>query len=33
MMQREAYLQKARRQKEIVMQYIKEDKIIFSEIK
>ncbi|MFQ9418004.1 MAG: DUF2397 family protein [Lachnospiraceae bacterium] len=33
MMQREAYLQKARRQKEIVMQYIKDDKIIFSEIK
>ena len=32
-MQREAYLQKALRQIEIVMQYIKDDKIIFSEIK
>lgn len=31
-MQRQVYLSKARRQKEIVLHYIKEDRIIFSEI-
>lgn len=31
-MQREMYLSQARRQKEIVMRYIKNNKIIFSEI-
>ena len=33
MMQRETYLRQARRQKEIVMKYIKDNKIVFSEIK
>ena len=32
LMQRQVYLSKARRQKEIVLHYIKEDRIIFSEI-
>lgn len=32
MLQREAYLRKARRQKEIVMHYIKDNRIVFSEI-
>lgn len=32
MMQREAYLRQAKRQKEIVMQYMKDNKIVFSEI-
>ncbi|MGN0419733.1 MAG: TIGR02677 family protein [Acetatifactor sp.] len=33
MMQRESYLRQARKQKEIVMRYIKDAKIVFSEIK
>lgn len=33
MLQREAYLRKAQRQKEIVLQYIKDNKIVFSDIK
>lgn len=33
MMQRESYLQQARRQKKIVMHYIKDNRIIFSEIR
>ena len=33
MIQREAYLRQAKRQKEIVMQYIKDHKIVFSEIR
>ncbi|MGN0426019.1 MAG: TIGR02677 family protein [Acetatifactor sp.] len=33
MMQRESYLRQARMQKEIVMRYIRDEKIIFSEIK
>ncbi len=33
MLQREAYLRKARRQKEIVLHYIKDNKIVFSDIK
>lgn len=33
MMQRESYLQQARRQKEIVMHYIKDNRITFSEIR
>lgn len=32
MMQREAYLQSVKRQKEIVMRYVKDNKIVFSEI-
>ena len=32
-MQREAYLQKVNKQKEIVLRYIKENKIVFSEVK